>query len=78
LQAAASYRCEELRQSPSLKEAEAVLSFTTAEKTFASQVTVFTELAESMLETLEGNLHAFDRHRKFIHSRLAAPTRRSA
>jgi hypothetical protein len=25
-----------------------------------------TELAESMLETLEGNLHAFERHRKFI------------
>jgi hypothetical protein len=29
-----------------------------------------TELAESMLETLEGNLHAFERHRKFILSRV--------
>ena len=29
-----------------------------------------TELADSMLETLEGNLHALERHRKFILSKL--------
>ena len=29
-----------------------------------------TELAHSMLETLEGNLHALERHRKFILSKL--------
>ena len=39
---------------------------------------VSTELAKSMLETLEGNLHAFERHRKFVLSRVEPPTRPEA
>ena len=33
---------------------------------------ISTELAESMLETLEGNLRAFERHRKFILTLMTA------
>ena len=34
-----------------------------------------TELAESMLETLDGNLYSLERHRKFILSRLMKPAK---